>query len=89
MWLVEEWGVDRFREMIEQQMGDKLAKGVRCSSAGPTSDQFQLTHTADVTALLSMLLDARCNTIAGRATSFAMVSRRSSAPEALRGQMCL
>ena len=29
MWLVEEWGVDQFREMIEQQMGDKLAKGVR------------------------------------------------------------
>ena len=31
MWMVEEWGVDRFREMIEEQMGDKLAKGVRCS----------------------------------------------------------
>lgn len=33
MWLVEDWGVDQFREMIEQQMGDKLAKGVRTRPA--------------------------------------------------------
>ena len=31
MWMVEDWGVDKFREMIEQQMGDKLAKGVRAA----------------------------------------------------------
>ncbi len=29
MWMVEDWGVDKFREMVEQQMGDKLTKGVR------------------------------------------------------------
>ena len=45
MWMVEEWGVDKFREMIEQQMGDKLAKGVRAArsplmprDAGPATE---------------------------------------------------
>ena len=42
MWLVEEWGVDRFREMIEQQMGDKLAKGVCLRAHMPTVTGFVL-----------------------------------------------
>ena len=49
MWLVEEWGVDRFREMIEQQMGDKLAKGVRRYLVSRSSVQHVSQHrgTAD------------------------------------------
>ena len=28
MWLVEEWGVDKFRDAIAEQMGQPLAEGV-------------------------------------------------------------
>ena len=27
MWLVEDWGVDKFRDTIAEYMGDTLAKG--------------------------------------------------------------
>lgn len=35
MWLVEEWGVDRFREAIEQRMGQTLHKEVHVHYAEP------------------------------------------------------
>lgn len=35
MWLVEEWGVDKFREAIAERMGEPLSHGVRAQNPKP------------------------------------------------------